>query len=255
MGSFANTLFTLLLGWLQGIISAVWSAFTTEDGQSLITWIGKHWIMIAGILCIAGLTVDLCVYLFRWKPFRVWKSFFTRDGEADEADQEEKSQHLSSPERRTPRAERRVYNRPVAVRNRPESGMEPPDLSQWENETKEESIPRATAPESPPLITNAGYSVPADSPYRRPVKHEPVQPEEDRTSRQEKPIEPEVREKETPVSMKARRRRRISVNELFSDPQEELIEFDAPQDIIDRKKAYHEPVYPQGWKKNEDDAK
>ena len=34
--------------------------------------------------------------------------------------------------------------------------------------------------------------------------------------------------------------------------REELREIDAPQDLFDRKKAYHEPVYPRNWKKSED---
>lgn len=79
MGSFANSLFKIMLGWLQGAVSAVWSAFTSEKGNSLFNWIGRNWILIAGILCVIGLAADLCVYIFRWKPFRVWKSFFSRD--------------------------------------------------------------------------------------------------------------------------------------------------------------------------------
>ena len=61
MGSFANTLFTILLGWLQGAVSAVWSAFTSEKGNGFLTWIGDHWILLAGILCIIGLVADLGV--------------------------------------------------------------------------------------------------------------------------------------------------------------------------------------------------
>lgn len=76
MGSFANSLFTILLGWLQGAVSAVWNAFTTENGNSFFTWIGKNWLLIAGVLCLTGLAADFCVYLFRWKPYKVWKSFF-----------------------------------------------------------------------------------------------------------------------------------------------------------------------------------
>ena len=76
MGSFANTLFRGMLGWLQGIVSAVWSAFTSEKGSSFFTWIGKYWILIAGLLCIIGLVSVLGVYIVRWKPYKVWKSFF-----------------------------------------------------------------------------------------------------------------------------------------------------------------------------------
>ena len=70
-----------MLGWLQGIVSAVWSAFTSEKGGSFFTWIGKYWILIAGLLCIIGLVSDLGVYIVRWKPYKVWKSFFSRKKE------------------------------------------------------------------------------------------------------------------------------------------------------------------------------
>ena len=252
MGSFANTLFTLLLGWLQGIVSAVWSAFTTEDGQSMLTWIGRHWLTIAGILCVTGLTIDLCVYLFRWKPFRVWRSFFNRGRDA--GGEESYTEDSYYPESSAVRAERNAYNQPEPVPDRRELRPETPDFSKWQEEKKEEAVAVPAATERPTLVTNAGYTVPADSPYRRPVKQNAAPPEEDRSNLQEADAVPAERSKEPPISLKPSKRRRLRVNELFADPQEELIEFDAPQDIIDRKKAYHEPVYPRGWKKNEDDA-
>ena len=76
MGSFANSLFKILLGWLQGIVSAVWTAFTNENGNLLFTLIGRNWILIAAILCLIGLVSDLFIYILRWKPFKVWRSFF-----------------------------------------------------------------------------------------------------------------------------------------------------------------------------------
>ena len=77
MGSFANSLFKIMLGWLQTAVSAVWSAFTSKNGSSFFSWIGQHWILLAGILCVIGLATDLCVYFCRWQPYKVWKSFFT----------------------------------------------------------------------------------------------------------------------------------------------------------------------------------
>ena len=96
----------------------------------------------------------------------------------------------------------------------------------------------------PATVTNAGYVVPADSPYRRPEQRGPD------TVR---PVQ-EQEESEGTVSLTPRRRRRISVSELFSDPEEEMKEFDAPQQIIDSRRAYRDPVYPSGWKKNGEDG-
>ena len=114
MGSFANSLFTILLGWLQGAVSAVWNAFTTENGNSFFTWIGKNWLLIAGVLCLTGLAADLCVYLFRWKPYKVWKSFFRRERENEEPEQEEELSFRPAAERTepVPRTERRFRHEP-----------------------------------------------------------------------------------------------------------------------------------------------
>ena len=235
MGSFANTLFTLLLGWLQGIVSALWSAFTNENGQSLVTWIGRHWLLIAGILCVIGLTADLCVYVFRWKPFRVWRSFFA--GKQDPEEQrEDENARTEIPDHHTGRERDRKIIR-----------QEEPDLSKW----KRNEVQKKDA-EYSQMMTKAGYSVPADSPYRRPAGQSPDPAGDDLKSRPETESAPETNEDSGPVSVKSKRRRRISVNELFADPEEELREIDAPQDLFDRKKAYHEPVYPRNWKKSED---
>ena len=298
MGSFANTLFTILLGWLQGAVSAVWNAFTSENGNSFLTWIGKNWILIAGILCVIGLAADLCVYLLRWKPFKVWKSFLFRNREQEENDTA--GEEKPAPRRIIPEKQQRVIT--TAEQERPATPVkyEEPDLSQWKDETGQPA-PRQNEPaEQPALVTGAGYVVPADSPYRRPAAQEnkarrrtqaetdrvyrrtaerdigpyhaeqaleKAEREESYSGRQAQPSErtqisreesvqasyPEIRRgREEPAQIVFRKRRRISVSDLFSDPEEELREIDAPQDIIDRNKAYREPVYPRGWKQNED---
>lgn len=339
MGSFANTLFTILLGWLRGAVSAVWSAFTSEKGNSFLNWIGSHWILIAVILCVIGLAADLCVYLLRWKPFEVWRSFLfrNRNAEEDEGEREEKT----VPERRRiPERPRRVISRPE--RERPEGSEaagysapkdaagrriqdEEPDFSQWKEEPEEAAPRYQDREEQPALVTGAGYVVPADSPYRRPAENEnnPYSSREEQPERRyrrtagrdsgtgrrqaEEPeriyrrtaernigpyyaVPPEAempvsngrtdepagegtrqnndpvnrspvsreeyreygRTQEEPAPVVMKKRRRISVSDLFADPEEELKQIDAPQDIIDRNKAYREPVYPRGWKRNEE---
>ena len=255
MGSFANTLFRVMLGWLQGIISAVWSAFTSEKGGSLLTWIGKYWIPIAAVLCIIGLVSDLGVYIVRWKPYKVWKSFFFHKKEEEEE---------PIPERRPLMNERPVRRRVPAVTKQPESiqnmqetvepepeeTFKPTDFSRWEPEApKEEKVYAATRESVPVTVTPAGYHVPADSPYRRPQQPVPAPAAELRT--ETAPAGKQEAEKEQPVLY--RRRRRINVSELFSDPEEELHPFEAPQNVINSQKAYHEPVYPRGWKKSEEE--
>ena len=78
MGSFANALFSVLLGWLQTFASLLWSAFTSKDGNSVLTFIGNNWIKIGIILCLIGLIADFAVYLIRWEPYKVWRTFWKK---------------------------------------------------------------------------------------------------------------------------------------------------------------------------------
>lgn len=253
MGSFANTLFMIMLGWLQGIVSAVWSGFTTENGRSFFAWIGNHWILIAAVLCAVGLGADLAVYLFRWKPF----------GRRADSETDAQPDAAAVSPARTERAGARQAGRQPAPEAIPADEPEPaampetrkdpeePDLSRWMAEPKAPEAESVPEPEEPATITGAGYVVPADSPYRRPAAAARETPETPAAVNADEEPGPESI-KNGPLTLK--RRRRISVSELFSDPEEELKLFDAPQQLIDSRKAYREPVYPSGWKKGEEDG-
>ena len=78
MGSFSNTLFSALLGWLQGLVSMIWSALTSESGSPFFQFIEKNWLKMIIVLCVAGVAADFIVYIFRWTPYKVWYSFFQR---------------------------------------------------------------------------------------------------------------------------------------------------------------------------------
>lgn len=241
MGSLANTLFRIMLSWLQGVVSSVWNAFTSEKGGTFLDWIGNNWIPIAVILCVIGLAADLCVYLFRWKPLRVWKSFFQRRKQKDEPADDTDRPVPESPS---------FANKPPVV-PRPvlkQEAQTAPDFSKWE--TPAEPAPEPAEPENlPPTVTSAGYVVPADSPYRRPKEAAVLQEERPEEALSETRTEEET---DKAVPIRTRRRRRLNVSDLFSNPEEELYDFDAPQQVIDSRKAYHEPVYPRNWKKSED---
>ena len=249
MGSFANSLFKIMLGWLQTAVSAVWSAITSENGNLIFNWIGRHWILLAGILCAIGLITDLCVYIFRWKPYKVWKSFFTGNKEADLRQPDTDLKSVGSQKSKVEdsgQINRLSAGSAVPVRN---DIREESDLSRWEtgdaNDADRESV---LIEEKPATITNAGYIVPADSPYRRPAE-EMIQIEEPSKNTYLQGIE-----KKEPTPVIPRRRKRINVSELFTDPEEELRQFDAPQHVIDSRKAYRDPVYPRGWKKSEENG-
>lgn len=88
MGSFANTLFSALLGWFQGAVAWLWRLIASADAGAWMTWVLDNWLALLILLCLAGLAVDGVVYLLRWQPYRVWRSFLGRFS-ADEEDAEE----------------------------------------------------------------------------------------------------------------------------------------------------------------------
>lgn len=237
MGSFANTLFMILVGWVETAVSTIWSSFSGGGANSFLQWIGNSWIYIAIILCAAGILVDLSVYIVRWRPYLIWKKIFRRRRGDEPEGQEEPSYSFQDGVSREYGVTENQTRKAAAVRD------EEPDLSGWEApEIAAEAAMPVSAPEK--IVTAAGYVVPADSPYRRPAAK--TDPEAASAARDEKP-EPQ------PIQPR-RRRRRIIMSDLFSDPEEDLYEVEAPQHVIDRHRAYHEPVYPSGWKKEKEDG-
>ena len=254
MGSLANTLFTIMLGWFQGLASGIWSAFTTEKGGSFLRFLGDHWIVIALILCAIGLAADFGVYLLRWRPFEVWKSFFRRrkTGKENSPEEPEETSYSFSA------ATARVPVRQAAYTEAPQEQED--DLARWK-QAERETVAEPDNPGARTIVTPAGYMVPEDSPYRRPdpprSRPEPMGTEGGREITETDSMPPRIVPERTPADhyqnqgpVRAQRRRRLRVGDLFNDPEEELREFDAPQHLIDRKAAYHEPVYPRGWKNN-----
>lgn len=84
MGQFANTLFSVLLGWVQTATSWLWGLTTNSDMNVWLRWLLDHWLPLLLMLCIGGLVIDFIVYLIRWQPYRVWASFLRRRRDAAE---------------------------------------------------------------------------------------------------------------------------------------------------------------------------
>ena len=222
MGSFANTVFSIMLGWLQTLASMLWSAMAGKEGGSLLQFIGKNWIRIAVILCAAGLAADFAVYLFRWAPYKVWRTFWNRikNNRKPEPAEEYGMQSASRPENRehvphryfarqeNSEKQNSAYNGP-AENSAAADTAEQDDLRRWKTEDAE------SEKEIPAEITRAGYAVPADSPYRNPDSRG--------------------------------RRRRFRVSLLGDSRDEGEIHYFAPRPMIDKKDAYNAPVYPEKW--------
>lgn len=78
MGQFAGTLFSALLGWVQLAASWLWGLIANADVSAWFRWLLDNWLPLTLILCAAGVVIDFLVYLLRWQPYRVWRSFLHR---------------------------------------------------------------------------------------------------------------------------------------------------------------------------------
>ena len=251
MSGFANTVFTLLVGWFQAVVSLIWSGLTEKNDGNLLTWIGNNWILIVIVLCVIGSVVDLSVYIVRWKPIEVIRSYFARKKEKHVPDYavpaaETGSRYSVMSEKTEESSSGRNVYRPLFASNQAAQDETEKSLSeeipynsaagQYDETGWQEPREYRKGPEK--------HEVPADSPYRRPVT-EPAFPEQEtRTGR-----EPAERSPEAAVRP---RRRRINVSELFGNPEEDMMHFEPPKPMIDQTEAYHTPVYPRNWKENGD---
>ena len=225
MGSFANGVFTLLLGWVSGTARFLWNLVSGGNGGSLWKWITDHWILLAGILCLSGIVIDLMVYIFRWEPFRMWRNPWSRRARDRRMNREAEKRPVASEPEWTPGTPEVMIS----------ASERQPELSRWEEQREEE--PQEPEPPETTLVTPAGYRVPADSPYRRPQREY----DENDGGRM------------MGMAPVTKRRRRLNVATLFSEAEEDLMVYQKPETIIDRHQAYHEPVYPRRWKEREDE--
>ena len=72
MGQFANTLFSMLLGWVQTAAAELWGLITQADASAWLKWLVENWLPLTLALCIGGVMIDFIVYLIRWQPYRMW---------------------------------------------------------------------------------------------------------------------------------------------------------------------------------------
>ena len=89
MGTLADSLFNLLMGWVRALVNAIWALFTT-DHTTLLEFLGKNWVLIVVVILAAGLAIDWLVWLIRWQPYHLWARRARRFLHMPEPEQEEK---------------------------------------------------------------------------------------------------------------------------------------------------------------------
>ena len=89
MGTLADSLFNLLMGWVRALVNAIWALFTT-DHTTLLEFLGKNWVLIVIVILAAGLAIDWLVWLIRWQPYHLWARRARRFLRMPEPEQAEK---------------------------------------------------------------------------------------------------------------------------------------------------------------------
>ena len=89
MGTLADSLFNLLMGWVRALVNAIWALFTT-DHTTLLEFLGKNWVLIVVVILAAGLAIDWLVWLIRWKPYHLWARRARRFLRMPEPEQDER---------------------------------------------------------------------------------------------------------------------------------------------------------------------
>ena len=78
MTGYLTSVLTMALSWVRGVASSIWRLVGGEGEGGFLDFLAAHWKGLLLGLCIAGLLCDLAVYLLRWRPDKVWVSFFRR---------------------------------------------------------------------------------------------------------------------------------------------------------------------------------
>ena len=97
MGTLADSLFNVLMGWVRALVNGIWALFTT-DHTTLLEFLGKNWVMIAVVILAAGLAIDWLVWLIRWQPYHLWARRARRFLRLPEPEEEETSKRIKRAE-------------------------------------------------------------------------------------------------------------------------------------------------------------
>ena len=72
--AYANATINNMLGWLKGFATWVLRLFNLAGRGvfSPLAWLSENWLHLLIFLLIAGIVIDLVVWLIRWRPYWVW---------------------------------------------------------------------------------------------------------------------------------------------------------------------------------------
>lgn len=230
MGSFANSMFSVLLGWIRTAADWLWSTvFNAEDG-GLIGWIGENWLGLIVALSVVCMAVDAVVHILRWRPYKVWASFFRRL--FGKAEPEDETEQFSG------RMRREWYYADGTART------EEVEVTEEEWYTEELPPARVSSMDMSQRYVQS-FARPEKLKYQEELKKDqPVQGLEDYP-------QPKGAQEETtvqPTTRTERLRKRMARLSAQAEVDELELRYHPAPPAVDKKEAYRAPYYPPQWK-------
>lgn len=277
MNALANWIFTVLLGWTGSFANRAWNAIVNSaDGIS--DFFTRYWLIIVVALIIGGTVLDYVVWMLRWRPYLVWRSWLSRRRHSREVDEASRSLHGSDMDddargrlagwAATPQEEYPVYDLgsdPYAYGDY----QEPPPPPE-EGYFSPAPPAQAYAPDQPPytLLPDAGAGYPPYAGQSDNGAYTPLEPQQPYVPQPEgyftsaqgddslpEPVYPEQEEEPAP----GRRRRtdrgkRRSLTQRIGQLRDRLATADDEEGMLDglpapvrQRDAFHDAVYPQSY--------
>ena len=224
MNNISNVIFSAFFSWLKSVIQMIYGAVTQPEHLSLLTFIANNWVLLLIILLVVGTAIDLTVYLFRWRPFEVWRSFFRR------------LIHRGKPRVKASRA---------AAQSMPTVGSVPEDDAYVIPDTGLQRSPENLVYMDP--MTDVEYSTAQEETEETGEEIQVMEemdaevvPEEHRRRRH-------VKTKEKTGGLRHLIRKILAEDEAEPDP----LRYTAAPPPVDARDAYNEPYIPPQWKSPE----
>lgn len=227
MNNFANSIFTVLFGWVRSLVQGIWNAIVRGELSRFFTGLGDYWLAVLLLLCLCCTVLDYLVWLLRWRPYLVWRTKLRRIFRGQRT--EEAQFHQG-------------YEEGVSL----DLEEAPAPAPAWE-EAQEWQQPSASAWQEEKQATNAvaqeemGHSrrfFPQPESYEPPPVYTPSR--QDAAFSSDMPAARRKRRSEKYERKKPRPWEKLAVSR---EDEEEMLDGLPP--AVDREQAFHQPVYPQ----------
>ena len=224
MNAFADSLFSMLFGWLRALVQGLWNAVSSGGLGGFFTWLGDHWLWVVLILVLGATVLDFVIWFIRWRPYLVWKTkmrhFFRRLRYGGRAAEQQFDQGY----------EEGVFPEQFVEEEMPPSyGWAP---SEQQPHWMEQEAPLLQEREQPLYIPEEYAPLPREEKYVPLPKQEQIS---------SLPL-PQPRKRRSDRPARPRRSLQDLLN-LDHPADEEMLDGLPP--LMQKEEAFHQPVYPQ----------